>query len=54
MKLEELDGIFADGRIIDVKSASIEMLEQTLEKIRLQRVEKIQEIANIVEQAKQQ
>ena len=54
MKLENLDGIFFDGRIIDVKSSSLEMLEQALEKARKQRVEKILQIANIVEQSKQQ
>ena len=53
MKLEELDGVFVDGRIIDVSSTSIEVLEQTVEKIRMQRVQKIEEIANIVEQIKQ-
>lgn len=54
MKLENLDGIFADGRIIDVKTTSVDVLEKTLEKVRQERVAKIQDIANIVEQAKQQ
>lgn len=54
MKLESLDGIFFDGRVIDVKASSLEILEQTLEKARNKRVEKILEIANIVEQSKQQ
>ncbi len=54
MKLESLDGIFFDGRVIDVKSSTLEVLEKTLEKARSERVEKILEIANIVEQIKQQ
>lgn len=52
MRLEDLNGIFVDGRVVDLQSTSIEMLENMLEKVRMQRVEKIQKIANIVEENK--
>lgn len=53
MYLEDLGEVFADGRIINIKSASIELLENSLKKVREQRVEKIQAIADIVNQIQQ-
>lgn len=48
MNIEKLGDIFADGRMINLDSASIDVLDQTIEKVNEQREDKMKAINNLL------
>lgn len=50
--LEDLDVVFVDGQMVNLKSYEIETFQNQLKRVRELRTQKIQEIAKVINEIK--